>query len=451
MYLEHYGLCTHPFSMSPKLDFVFQSTAFEESMAHLVYGLDHHEAIVLVTGPIGMGKTMALQSFLSRLGDRYDFALITNSRINALELLKLVLEDLGVDLSPGADKSDLLIEFKRYLQNASAAGKTVLVVVDEAQNLASEVLEELRLLTNLGQGDLQPVQVVLVGQPELAETVKRPDLEQLRQRIRVHYSVEPLTRDETEAYLNHRMNVAGGQNGVFSRDAIDRIYRLTRGVPRLVNTAADTALLSAYVAGRKRIEANDVTTTDEIVHVDSQLAATQTSARVDRSRPGEVGRNHRARRRFSRGSAALVALVVVVGAIAFYWAHRTVRETTVTVNESLQVVDVAPTDSTVVDSVEAPTPVASEPPVVVPDLDSTAIFLHVASFRSLDRALTYVEDWPGDEVGVVARSESIDGSLWHRVYLGPLKDKEDARELARRLQRDGVISYYAVRELLLAP
>jgi type II secretory pathway predicted ATPase ExeA len=258
MYLEYFGLGVNPFSLSPKLDFLYKSGAFEESMAHLVYGLDNQEAIVLITGAIGTGKTMTLQSFLTNLGPRFEFALITNTRVTATELLKLILEDLGVGLPIGADKSDLLILFKDYLHGANREGKMVLIVVDEAQNLEPEVLEEIRLLTNMGQGETQPVQIILVGQPELDEMVNRPDLAQIRQRIRVHYALDPLTRQETEGYLNHRMAVAGCGRKVFTLGAIDRIYQGSRGVPRLVNTLAGEALLSAFVAGHDMVQPGDV-------------------------------------------------------------------------------------------------------------------------------------------------------------------------------------------------
>jgi type II secretory pathway predicted ATPase ExeA len=258
MYLEHFGLAVNPFGLSPKLDFLYKSGTFEESMAHLIYGLDNHEAIVLITGAIGTGKTMALQSFLTNLGPRFEFALITNTRVNAIELLKLTLEDLGVDLPVGADKSDLLILFKDYLLQAGKTGKMVLIVIDEAQNLSPDVLEEVRLLTNLGQGESQPVQIILVGQPELEVMVNRPDLAQLRQRIRVHYRLDPLTRTETEEYIHHRMGVAGADRVIFSNSAIDTIFQFSRGVPRLVNTMAGEALLSAFVAGHDKVQAIDV-------------------------------------------------------------------------------------------------------------------------------------------------------------------------------------------------
>lgn len=258
MYLEHFGLTVNPFGLSPKLDFLYKSETFEESMAHLIYGLDNQEAIVLITGSIGTGKTMALQSFLTNLGPRFEFALVANTRVTPIELLKLILEDLGVKLPLGADKSDVLILFKDFLLEASREGKMVLIVIDEAQNLSVDVLEEIRLLTNLGQGESQPVQIILVGQPELEKAVNRPDLAQLRQRIRVHYRLDPLNRFECEEYIHHRMRVAGCHRQIFTSEAIDTIFEYSKGVPRLVNTMAGDALLSAFVAGHGAVQAGDV-------------------------------------------------------------------------------------------------------------------------------------------------------------------------------------------------
>ena len=186
MYLEHFNLSVSPFGISPRLDFLYKSGAFEEGMAHLLYGLESREALVMITGAIGTGKTMAIQSFLSSLGDGYVSALVTNTTVDGRELLKLILDDLGAPIDRGADKSDLLIAFKQFMIDEGRQGRRIIIIIDEAQNLASGVLEEIRLLTNLGQGEDQPVQIILVGQPELAATVDRPDLAQLKQRIRVH-------------------------------------------------------------------------------------------------------------------------------------------------------------------------------------------------------------------------------------------------------------------------
>jgi type II secretory pathway predicted ATPase ExeA/cell division septation protein DedD len=258
VYREHFGLVTSPFGISPRLDFLYKSGAFAESMAHLVYGLENNEAIVMITGAIGTGKTMAIQSFLTHLGDQFVTALVTNTTVDAKGLLKLVLDDLDRPSPRDADKSDLLIAFKQLIIDSGRVGKRVVIVIDEAQNLSREVLEDLRLLTNLGQGELQPVQIVLVGQSELDAMVSRPDLAQLRQRIRVHYKLTTLTRQELGEYVDHRMAVAGGRVGVFTGGALDRIFDQSGGIPRVVNTLCGDALLSAYVAGHTRVESADV-------------------------------------------------------------------------------------------------------------------------------------------------------------------------------------------------
>lgn len=263
MYLEHFGLTVNPFGISPRLDFLFRSNAFEESMAHLAYGLNNSEAIVMITGAVGTGKTMAVQSFLAALGDPYVSALVTNTSVDGKELLKLILEDLDCVQPSGADKSDLLIAFKQFLVAAGKRGKRIVIVIDEAQNLAREVLEEVRLLTNLGQGEEQPVQIILVGQPELEAAVGRPDMAQLRQRIRVHWRLTPLSRRELENYVDHRMQVAGGADRVFTAAALDRIYEASGGVPRVVNTLCDQALLSAFVAGKRTVDARELAETWE--------------------------------------------------------------------------------------------------------------------------------------------------------------------------------------------
>jgi general secretion pathway protein A len=261
MYLDHFGLATAPFSLSPRLEFLYTSTPFEETIAHLVFGLENQEAITLISGPIGSGKTMTIHSFISHLSPQYATALVNSTQVTPTELLKLILEDLGVTLSADTDKSDLLISFKDFLIRRQQEGGRVLVIIDEAQNLSTSCLEEIRLLTNLGQFESQPVQMVLVGQPELETTVNQPQLAQLRQRIRVRYRISPLSREEVAGYIRHRMSVAGCQHSVFAKDAVDTIFRRSEGIPRLVNTLAGDALLAAFVENSATVTAAHVAET----------------------------------------------------------------------------------------------------------------------------------------------------------------------------------------------
>jgi type II secretory pathway predicted ATPase ExeA len=258
MYLDHFGLRTDPFPLYPSLKFVFMSTPFEETMAHLAYGLENEEDIILISGPIGTGKTLAVHSLLANLSMRYRTALVNVTQLDFGELLKMVLADLGAPFSGPVDRADLLGALKEQVRQAQAQGYKILIVVDEAQNLAPEILEGLRMLTNLGQPDGQAVQLVLVGQPDIERRIALPQLAQLRQRIRVHYRIETLDRKEIEAYIAYRLKVAGVEKPLFKPRAIDLIHRASSGVPRLVNILCSRALLSAFVAGRHEIEVEHI-------------------------------------------------------------------------------------------------------------------------------------------------------------------------------------------------
>lgn len=254
MYQEHFGLRTDPFPLYPSLKFVFLSTAFEEAMAHLAYGLEHEEDVILITGPIGTGKTLAVQSLLSNLSKLYRTAFVNVTQLDYPEVLKLVLAELGAPVTGPADRGDLLGALKEQVRLARGRGHKILIIVDEAQNLSAATLEGLRLLTNLGQPEGQAVQLVLVGQPDLEKTIRTPQLVQLRQRIRVHYRLETLSREETEAYIAYRLKVAGVERPLFKTAAIDLIHRASSGVPRLVNILCSRALLSAFVAGAREVD-----------------------------------------------------------------------------------------------------------------------------------------------------------------------------------------------------
>ncbi|MBE0565472.1 MAG: AAA family ATPase [Krumholzibacteria bacterium] len=486
MYLDHFGLLANPFGLSPKLDFLFRSEAFEESMAHLVYGVDNGEPLVMITGPIGTGKTMAIQSFLSHLGEHFETALVTNTRVDGRELLKLILDDLGVNPPPGSDKSDLLIAFKNHLLANSAAGRRVLIVVDEAQNLKADALEEIRLLTNLGQGHDQPVQLVLVGQPELEDVVDSPGLRQLRQRIRVHYRLEPLSRAEVEGYVHHRMAVAGSEAEVFSRGALDRIYELSAGVPRVVNTLANEGLLAAYVAGRDKVRPEDI----EAPRPRTRPAAVPEEPAA---RPGGAERSAyavaaapdvapaftyaRTRRRKRRAAAwvvsvlALAAVGIVAGLYFLtdlfasasgpnagpYTAVPSAAEPPRTVAaDTMPLIlaeagEAAPADadtsgtapvSAVVDtSIDS---AATPPAEFAPTVPDGEWCVHIGSFRTEDRAITYASELSTYAPGAFYRYDLVRGVGWYRVFIGPFGDRATALAEAHRLQSELGVRYYKI-------
>jgi type II secretory pathway predicted ATPase ExeA/cell division septation protein DedD len=277
MYLDHFGLRTDPFPLYPSLKFVFMSSPFEETMAHLAYGLEYEEDIILISGPIGTGKTLAVQSLLANLSKLYRTAFVNVTQLDFGELLKLVLADLGAPASGAVDRGDLLVSLKEQVRLAQARGHKILIVVDEAQNLALETLEGLRMLTNLGQPEGQALQLVLVGQPDIERKIALPQLAQLRQRIRVHYRLETLDRKELEAYIAFRLKVAGVEKSFFKPRAIDLIHRASSGVPRLVNILCSRAMLSAFVAGRHEVEVEHIDLDDLPLAVG--LASTAADAR----------------------------------------------------------------------------------------------------------------------------------------------------------------------------
>lgn len=277
MYLDHFGLVADPFSLSPRLDFLYISDAFEESMAHLAYGLENGETITLITGVIGTGKTLAVHSFLTHLDSSYATALVNTTQVGYRELLKLILVDLGASYPEQADRADLLAALKSLVDQASSERRKILVVIDEAQNLSPESLEGLRMLTNLGQMQGQALQLILVGQPDLERMINQPELAQLRQRIRVHYQLQNLNRQELTEYINHRLQVAGCERELFHAAALERIYELSKGIPRLVNVIAGESLLAAYLADSPTVK---------VKHVESE-SATPTPSQPEAPRPAE--------------------------------------------------------------------------------------------------------------------------------------------------------------------
>jgi general secretion pathway protein A len=268
---------TDPFPLSPKLVFVYPSRAFGETMAHLVYGIEQSEDIILITGGIGTGKTLAVNSLLSQIQRVLEPVLVNVTRLTFPELLKYILLELGETVLGQSDTPDLLQQLKRVLHERRKLGRKVLLIVDEAQHLDADTLESLRLLLNLSTPEEQCLQLVLVGQHALEDTIGRRELAQLNQRIRVRYRIEPLSRQEVEAYLDHRVRVAGCTRHLFRPGAIDRIYALSHGIPRVVNILASRALLAAFVGGKSMVEPSHVRAEDLPPVTDAPHLATPSS------------------------------------------------------------------------------------------------------------------------------------------------------------------------------
>src|SRR5437899_3284962 len=256
MYAAHFGLTERPFSLAPDPRYLYLSDAHREALAHLLYGVGGGGSIVQLTGEVGTGKTTVCRTLLEQLPPDVDVAMIFNPRLTSVELLAVVCDELRIAYPAGTTSLKVLVDaLSQALLDAHGRGRRTVLIVDEAQSLSAEVLEEIRLLTNLETTREKLLQVILIGQPELAELLARPELRQLAQRVTARYHLRPFTEEETRAYVQHRMEVAGQRQPVFEAGAVRVAHRLAHGVPRRLNTICDRALLGAYAAGLTRVTA----------------------------------------------------------------------------------------------------------------------------------------------------------------------------------------------------
>jgi len=255
MYTSFFGLNEKPFAITPDPRYLFLSERHGEALAHLVYGVTESGGFIQLTGEVGTGKTTLVRTLLqNRLPDNADVAVVLNPRLSVVEFLETICEELGIlNAAIRGSVKGLVDALNRQLLSAYAEGRRVVLVVDEAQNLSRDVLEQVRLLTNLETAKQKLLQIILIGQPELRDLLARDDLRQLAQRITGRYHLEPLSRDETAQYVEHRLRVAGALGEVFDSGAKREIFRLTDGVPRLINVICDRALLGAYSRESRRV------------------------------------------------------------------------------------------------------------------------------------------------------------------------------------------------------
>ncbi|HUL20513.1 MAG TPA: AAA family ATPase [Thermodesulfobacteriota bacterium] len=256
MYLEFHGFQEKPFNLTPDPRFVFLSKTHKEAFAHLLYGIHHRVGFVGLTGEVGSGKTTVLRSLLGQLDpDHYRTALIFNPCLSAPELLQNINREFGISAS--SNNLSPLEALNQFLLQQNTEGRTVVLIIDEAQDLEAPVLEQIRLISNLETDREKLIQIVLSGQPELAQALKRNEMRQLSQRIVVRYHLQPMDFEDTVHYVSHRLKVAGARNGlIFSKGALKRIYRYSQGLPRLVNAACDRALITAYSRDAARVDSH---------------------------------------------------------------------------------------------------------------------------------------------------------------------------------------------------
>jgi general secretion pathway protein A len=263
MYAAHFGLTQEPFSIAPDPRFLFMSEQHREALAHLLYGLGGGGGFVLLTGEIGAGKTTVCRCFLEQIPKRCNVAYIFNPKLTVTELLRTVCDEFSIPYparDPGRETVKEYIDpLNEFLLRTHAVGQDNLLIIDEAQNLSTDVLEQLRLLTNLETGQRKLLQIVLIGQPQLRAQLARRDMQNLAQRVIARFHIDALNETETRRYIRHRLSVAGFDGRLpFNREAVRHVHRWSRGIPRRINLLCDRALLGAYSGNLPRVDAGIV-------------------------------------------------------------------------------------------------------------------------------------------------------------------------------------------------
>jgi general secretion pathway protein A len=258
MYFEYYQLKENPFNVTADPDFFYASQCHTEAISNLIYGIDQRKGILVITGEVGTGKTTLCRKLLFESLENVKFAFILNPDYSEIELLQMILSDLGIN-SKHNTKSDLIHDLNTFLISQTVKGNNIVLIIDEAQNLSVTQLEQIRLLSNLETEKEKLLQIVLVGQPELHEKLLLPELRQLRQRISVHYNLDPLKKNDVSNYIHHRILKAAIRDGITSHPiftdlAVEKIFHFTKGSPRTINLLCDRALLAGFAANKRSID-----------------------------------------------------------------------------------------------------------------------------------------------------------------------------------------------------
>jgi general secretion pathway protein A len=332
VYLQFFGFAERPFNVTPDPRFLYLSAHHQEALAILTYGVRERKGFLVLTGEVGSGKTTLLHTLLDRLDPNVRAAYLFNTSLSQADLMRAVVEDFGVPTT-ATSVGDLLAELNAWLIDRLVREENSVLIIDEAQNLSPELLESVRLLSNLETSREKLLQLVLVGQPELNLTLNHPSLRQLKQRISLRYHIPPLTRTETLDYIVQRLRIAGASGRIFTDRALDEIYYYSRGIPRLINILADNGLLTAYARGQRVVDdgavseaVRDLELTGETGFRDLAAAEAGDADAVMRKEPeaqpawagGATGAPpapapHRGRRRWIGG---LVVVVVLAGLVA---------------------------------------------------------------------------------------------------------------------------------------
>jgi general secretion pathway protein A len=362
MYQHYFGLAEAPFSIAPDPRYLYLSQRHQEALAHLLYGVSSDGGFVLLTGEVGAGKTTVCRCLLQQIPASCDVAYIFNPKLTVEELLSTICVEFGIAYPPGNASIKVFVDcINAYLLDAHAKDRHTVLIIDEAQNLSADVLEQMRLLTNLETNQRKLLQIILLGQPELALMLERPELRQLSQRIVARYHLGPLTKPEAAAYVRHRLEIAGAQRQLFPATLMGRVYRLSGGVPRVINVLCDRALLGTYVQGKER---------------------------VDRATLAQAAREvfHQAPRRSLVRPLLVILIFVLGGVLAMTLYQRELRETGTATAPATMAIPAAQTIAT------GPTKVAPAKEAPVKQAKPAA-------------ALLATLEWPADEPR--SRSEAI--------------------------------------------
>jgi general secretion pathway protein A len=259
MYNAYFGFKESPFSIAPDPRYLYMTEQHREALAHLVYGLNSEGGCILLTGEVGTGKTTVCRCLLEQIPEQSNIALVFNPKVTATELLETICDELHVEYPKSENSVKTYIDrINTFLLQANADGQKTVLIIDEAQNMESEVLEQLRLLTNLETNQRKLLQIIILGQPELLEILSRESMRQLAQRITARFHLNPLSRNELKAYIGHRLAVAGSNVQLFDEKSIKRVFQLSHGIPRLINIICDRALLGAYVENKTSVDTQTV-------------------------------------------------------------------------------------------------------------------------------------------------------------------------------------------------
>lgn len=404
MYLEHFELKEAPFSITPDPRFVFLTAQHRDAMAHLLFGITQGGGggFVQLTGEVGTGKTTLCRLLMAQVPDNVRIALVLNPMQQPLELLRTICDELRILLPKRNSSIKVLTDaLTRYLLESYAAGLRVVVVLDEAQNLSFECLEQVRLLTNLETPTQKLLQIILLGQPELREVLARVELRQLSQRITARFHLAPLSREDTHAYVEHRLAVAGRRRPLFAASALDELFRQTRGYPRSINVVADRALLGAYARGQESVD----------------VAMVRTAAR-------EVGGTPIPERFRAASWIAAACLLAAVSGLA-WWANRDATPSATVAQIAASELEVAP-------------------------LPASLSIDEIQPFDDGADAMKIVAGWWSSELPGAAQHCNVDdksGSLCARLRLNEALLRELDRPLALQLHSGESRRWFALRRL----